>query len=211
MFCENCGSKLPEGVKFCMNCGAKAASNEPANEKAAQEAAAVTETTPAAEMPPVDYASPEARESSSAQAAAPIIDERAEQEPAAAKEPAAAQQPASAQPAYTGPAPSQAAPDPARTAQPQQYTSRSEKTAPLGILTYLGMMIVLCIPVIGFIMVLVWSFGGSFNRNTRNFARAILILMIIGFIFSIATVVTYWGLISSLFNDLNSLSSGFSF
>ncbi|MGE5614600.1 MAG: zinc-ribbon domain-containing protein, partial [Bacillota bacterium] len=54
MFCGNCGSKLPDGAKFCMNCGTKTASNEPADEKAAQEAAAANDSTATAEMTPVD-------------------------------------------------------------------------------------------------------------------------------------------------------------
>lgn len=53
-----------------------------------------------------------------------------------------------------------------------------------------------------------WSFGSSFNRNTRNFARALLILLIIGFILAILGTVTYWSIISSIINELNTFTSG---
>lgn len=177
MFCENCGSQLPDGSKFCMSCGAKAAGDEPANEKSAQEAAA-------ADMPSVDYASPEAQESSSNQAGTPVVDDQP------AQQPAAEQKPAYAQPAY---------------AQPTGAVPKPEKTTPLGVFKYIGLIIVPCIPLLGFIMVLVWSFGSSFNRNTKNYARALLILWIIGVILSIIGVVFLRTMIVDIFDTLNSI------
>lgn len=195
MFCENCGSKLPDGSKFCMNCGAKTASDGLAIEKAAQEAAVAADTTAAAEMSAVDQVLPEARKSSSDQAGVPIIDKQPAQQPEAAQQPAAA---------YTQPPP-QAAPRYAQPAQPSVAAPVPEKTEPLGVLKYLGIMIVTCIPILGFIMILVWSFSSSFNRNTRNFARALLILWIIGVILSIVVVVLYWSILSSIFNNFEML------
>jgi len=36
------------------------------------------------------------------------------------------------------------------------------------------------IPIVGFIMLMVWAFGGSVNLNKKNYARAILLLSLIG-------------------------------
>jgi hypothetical protein len=187
MFCENCGSQMPDGSKFCMSCGAKAAGDEPANEKSAQEAAA-------ADMPPVDYASPEVQESSSSQAGTPVIDDQPAQQPAAAQKPA-----------YVQPAPPQVTPMPAQPMQPAGTVPKPEKTTPLGVFKFIGLMIVPCIPLLGFIMVLVWSFGSSFNRNTKNFARALLVLWIIGIILTIIGVVFLRATIIDIFDDLNSI------
>jgi nitric oxide reductase large subunit len=54
-----------------------------------------------------------------------------------------------------------------------------EQSAPLTLGNYIVMMIVSAIPVVGFIMLLVWSFSGNTNINKKNWARAQLIVMII--------------------------------
>ena len=41
------------------------------------------------------------------------------------------------------------------------------------------------IPIVGFILLLVWAFGGGAKISKRNYARATLILMIIGFVLGI--------------------------
>jgi len=60
---------------------------------------------------------------------------------------------------------------------------------------YIGNMIVLSIPLVGFIMALVWSFSGSVNLNRRNFARAYLILMVIGIVISAAIALVWYFII----------------
>ena len=169
MFCENCGNQMPEGSKFCINCGAKIAA--PETPDTAQAESAVT----------VDVAEAEAASGGSAPAS--------EQQPAPQPAPVAqpAPQPAPAQPTPQ-PAPVvQPAPQPAPAAQPvsqpqfqQPVTQpvappvarKPEKIEPLPVWKFIGMFILTVIPIIGFIMILVWSFAGSFNRNTRNYARA---------------------------------------
>ncbi|MGE5614866.1 MAG: hypothetical protein ACM3XR_10720, partial [Bacillota bacterium] len=131
------------------------------------------------------------------------------QQPAATQQPAAAPKPAAEQPAYIQPAPPQATPGFAQPAQSPGAAPSPEKTTPLSVWAYLGIMIVTCIPILGFIMILVWSFGSSFNRNTKNFARAILILWIVGFILTIVTIITYWSLLSGLMNEFNTFTTGF--
>lgn len=88
------------------------------------------------------------------------------------------------QSAYTPPTytPPPAAPQP-EVYQPATFSSRTSSAdmTPLSIGSYLGMMLITAIPLIGFIMLLVWSFGGNVNRNKKNWARATLIMGIVLF------------------------------
>jgi len=51
-------------------------------------------------------------------------------------------------------------------------------TRPLSTSEYFVTMLVLGLPVIGFVLMLVWSFGGG-NLNRRNMCRAVLIFAVI--------------------------------
>lgn len=55
-------------------------------------------------------------------------------------------------------------------------------------------MILMCIPVVNFIMLLVWAFSSSTPVSKANWAKASLIFMIIG----IAFVILFWGAILSI-------------
>ena len=186
MLCENCGNLIAEGSKFCMSCGEKIEIKEAAQEVAASvESIASMESTAAAGSDPI---------------------------------PAAPSMPAQ-------PTQSQAVPPPARqtvqpvqpVAQPIQQTIHSsaaqevppekiQKPAsikPLPVWKYIGIFLLLCIPVLGLVMLFVWSFGESFNRNTKNFARASLILIII---MIVLMIVSYFTLGDSLKNILSNFS-----
>lgn len=64
--------------------------------------------------------------------------------------------------------------------QPIQPNYQNDLTQPLGVGQYIGMMILSGIPLVGFILLLVWAFGSSVNKNKKNYARAVLIVGIIG-------------------------------
>ena len=59
-----------------------------------------------------------------------------------------------------------------------------EEYKPIGMWGYFGYQILFAIPLVGFILLIVFAFGGSKNRNLRNFARSyfcwLIILLIIG-------------------------------
>lgn len=63
-------------------------------------------------------------------------------------------------------------------APPTYVAAQSADTRPLSVGGFLLTMIVMAIPLIGFIMLLVWAFGSG-NVNRRNYARAALILSLI--------------------------------
>lgn len=88
----------------------------------------------------------------------------------------------------------QTAPQPVYTPQQQTYAPQAaeyvpgsdSKYEPISTGGYIGIMFLMCIPVIGFILMLVWAFGGCRKINKRNLARAYLILSIIGVVLTVA-------------------------
>ena len=56
---------------------------------------------------------------------------------------------------------------------------------------YFGYEILFSIPIIGFIMLLIYAFGGTKNINLRNFARSYFCLFIIAMIIFIIFFVIY--------------------
>ena len=73
--------------------------------------------------------------------------------------------------------------------QPQQPVNKMDYT-PISMWGYFGYEILFSIPLIGFICLLVFSFGGTRNINLRNFARSyfcvlIIVLIIVGIILTV--------------------------
>ena len=109
-----------------------------------------------------------------------------------------------------GPAPQQtyAQPQPAYN-QPRHYNQAAGSGSgqahhePLGIGSYIWMFLLSAIPVIGFIVLLVWAFGGSVNLNKKNYARAILIMCVIGVALSVIVVISGGSVLGSALFNLN--------
>lgn len=62
---------------------------------------------------------------------------------------------------------------------------------PISMWEYFGYEILFSIPIIGFIVLLVYAFGGTKNINLRNFARSYFCLFIIGVVIFIIFFVIY--------------------
>ena len=60
-----------------------------------------------------------------------------------------------------------------------EYNGKGNLIKPLSIGAYIGMFIILAIPIINLIMLLVWSFSDTVNINKKHFAIAHLILILI--------------------------------
>lgn len=60
-----------------------------------------------------------------------------------------------------------------------------EEYRPISMWGYFGYQLLFSIPCVGFILLLVFSFGGSKNINLRNFARSYFCFMLLGIILAI--------------------------
>lgn len=61
-------------------------------------------------------------------------------------------------------------------------------------------MIVLAIPIVGFVMLFVWGFSSSANPNKSNFCKAALIFYLI----SLVLAVLFWGSIMAMMGGMTS-------
>ncbi len=164
MICPQCNAQLPDGIKFCSICGI-ALTNNTASQATHPQPEFQTEHQP---EPQMDYQSE------------PQADYQPEQQfdPTYQYSPQPVQQPAQqyAQPApqynyqYNQPSPQYAQP---------MYSNRREMTedelpekfSPLGAWAYFGLKLLFCIPIVGLVFLIVFSFNDG-NRARRNFARS---------------------------------------
>ena len=105
-------------------------------------------------------------------------------------------------PSYASPAPAPvyapAQPTYTQPAYTQPSYGQTQGVPPLSVGSYIGMFLLLCIPIVNFILLLVWSFGGNVNKNKKNYARATLILAVIGIVASIVFGSVLAGILQSL-------------
>ena len=150
--CTNCGAELVDGVKFCTECGAMVAEQEQKPE-----------------VPKPEAPKPEAPQQ---EAPAPQQQAYAQPQPAYAQQPGQGYAQPQPQPVYAQPA---AAPILAQAQAPMTGS-------PYELITtggFVGISLLLCIPVIGPILMLIWALGGCRKYQKRYMARAMLILTVI--------------------------------
>ena len=196
MYCENCGSQMPDGSKFCISCGAKVENREDLQEGSVQETAASMDNAAASVLEdPVPQ---------------PILPQPVPTPPAASQPVQTAQtvQTQQTPPAYSQTATNQNYQQPVQPvssqqqAAPQQVIFRKPAaTTPLPVWKFIGIFLLMGIPILNIVMIFVWSFGHSCNQNTKNYARAILILWVIAIVFVIVGYFTIWSSISALLGD----------
>lgn len=91
-----------------------------------------------------------------------------------------------------------------------QAPSIPEEYRPISVWGYIGYMLLFGIPTIGFIIELVFAFGGAKNINLRNFARSYLLMQVIAVVLVVVFYVIlclFWG---AGLGFLGSLSSDYS-
>lgn len=69
-----------------------------------------------------------------------------------------------------------------------------EEYRPIGMWGYFGYQLLFSIPCVGFILLLVFSFGGARNINLRNFARSYLCYFVIVFVLVFISIIALGGL-----------------
>lgn len=111
-----------------------------------------------------------------------------------------------AAPQYTYQAPPPPPPPAYQPAQPYQpqyaYPPQPKPDSTVTLGEWIITLIVFAIPLVGFIMMLVWAFGSDTKPSKANFCKASLIMMLIGvaigIIVSIAMGTVVWSLIHSI-------------
>lgn len=88
--------------------------------------------------------------------------------------------------------------------QPPMYPQyqQNPQDAPLSMGEYLLMLIAFGVPVVGLILMIVWSVSSSTNTNRKNFSRAMLILSIIGFIIGVILTVVFAAFFASIYEEI---------
>jgi predicted nucleic acid-binding Zn ribbon protein len=179
MFCPKCGTNVPEGSKFCESCG---------NNMQQSEQIANSEQQPEQDAPPQPQQTPPPQ---------PMSQPRPQQAP---PPPVYNPQPA---PAYQPNTNSyQPRPQPAPAYQYNAANNNDPREKVYGIGGWIGTLIVSFIPIVGFIMMLVWAFGSNTNKTKKNWAIAMLI---IGVIFTIIGIVLYATIFAALGSFMDQL------
>ena len=166
--CANCGAVLPEGKLFCTNCG-----------KSLHDAFPAAPPAGAARFPGAGGAVPTQQPPPEGEGA-PVFRQAAQPAPGAAEAPAGAQQGApgaspyrSYTPPVTPPPAFQTEADPARL-------------APVGIGAWIGVLVVLSIPVVNLICAIVWACCAR-RQSLKNFSRAVIICWLVVLILAVLT------------------------
>jgi hypothetical protein len=94
--------------------------------------------------------------------------------------------------------------EPAATVQPVQQTAAIPPAAQndvISTLGWIGMLIVLAVPIIGIVLYFVWAFGTGGSLNRRNYCRAALIMMAVSIVLGIIFSAVYASLIAGIFRS----------
>jgi predicted nucleic acid-binding Zn ribbon protein len=114
-----------------------------------------------------------------------------------------AAQPQYARNTYGTPPPPPAPPQPRpQYGYPQYPQPVNPNDAPLSVGQFILTMIVFAIPLVGFIMMLVWAFSSDVNKNRKNYSRAALILWVIGVVISIVLLIVAGAAIAAIWRSI---------
>ena len=158
-------------LKFCINCGAEIAEGK----KFCTNCGAKAEEIPQAQSAPV-HPQELTQQSVTIQSGQPIQTASSQQfEPAPSKYIVAANAIAA-----------------------DERPSKKSKYAPISTLGYIGWMILMSIPVAGWIIAGLFAFGKTGSVNRRNLARAMLVFIIIFVVAVGASLIIYWPVLVEL-------------
>lgn len=207
-FCTGCGATLADDRKFCTECGTPVN----AEEKGASPAEQSAEREAVNKVPDMGTPVPvEIQRKPDAQSSAPV--QPAYQNPSDAARPrrrsVQSTQPATPptprptpqinpQPVYQQPVYQQTAP-----VMPQQpvyggdaVPAKGSKYEPITAGGYIGIMLLMCIPVIGLILTIIWACGGCRKVNKKSLARAALIMMAVSLVISLILGLVFKGVVN---------------
>lgn len=186
--CIQCGADIRDGVAFCTECGAKA----PETVQSSVSSAFCVSCGAPMKDGIAFCTSCGAKQGDAAPVTPPP-------KPAAAPPP-----PPQTPPVYQTPPPQQPVYQQPVQLAPQQSPEQSVKGTKYEPITtggFIGIMLLLCIPVIGLILLIVWACGGCRKISKCSFARATLILGIIMAVLGLVIGLVFGSMIQSLLKD----------
>ena len=155
-FCTECGTNVPDDVKFCTACGkpmGAAPQTQPVMAGTSPQAAHPPRAATAVTAPPQAWPAPPS---------APVTPQGVGQE----------------------------APPP-----------KGSKYEPITTGGYIGIMLLMCIPIVGQILMIVWACGGCRKVGKKSLARASLIMLVVGLVLSLVIGIAAKSLINSTLKE----------
>ncbi len=206
MICPNCGHTAKDNDRFCIKCGSllKKPEPEPIEEPAPVEAAEAVETVCEEAAEAVEAVPEEAAEAVEAvceeAAAAPekaldefgiepadpcAVEPAPVEEPAPVAEPAPVEEPAPVREEYV------AEPEPVVIPPVKEAPAENKSVLdkPLSVWGYLWRIVLFAIPIFNIIPLFTMAFSSGINKNSKHFASAVLIIMIIGMLICIGILI----------------------
>jgi len=190
--CTQCGAELSDDIRFCTECGAPLpegtapqTENKPEEKKETVTVAAPAQPEPApapepaptpAPPPPPPVQTPPPRQTPPPQQ--PVYQQQVYQ------------QPVYQQPVYAAPAAADDRP------------AKGSKYEPISTGGFIGIMLLLCIPIVGLILMIVWACGGCRKVTKRAMARAMLIITVIMLVLAIIFGVAVKGVINKAMKEI---------
>ncbi len=75
--------------------------------------------------------------------------------------------------------------------KPAAPAAQEDLLKPLGVLKYVGMLLLLTIPIANIVFVFRWAFGWGVNKNKRNYGRALILYTVIMAVLTIGFVIMW--------------------
>ncbi len=190
-FCTNCGTEIPDGIAFCTECGTKAPATVQPGIEPKQPLNEETNATAAVQMN--ENVAP-----TSAQTPPPQQQTYQAPPPQPQSYQAPPQPPCQPQQNYQQPYQQQNHNSPAQPGELTDAEVKGTKYEPISAWGYIGILLLMCIPLVGLIFTIVWACGGCRKISKRSLARATLIMTAIALVLALIIALAGGALINSL-------------
>jgi len=85
----------------------------------------------------------------------------------------------------------------------------ADQTVTLG--DWIVTMILTSLPIVGFVMILVWAFGDGAKPSKKNYARAVIIMAVIGLVIGIISSILFAGIFATAMAGMSDSFSSYSY
>jgi len=83
---------------------------------------------------------------------------------------------------------------------PNQQVVQQQENTTVSVGNWIGTFILSAIPIVGLVLLFVWAFGSNTIQSKKNWARAALILALIGIVLAVIWTIVFGSFIGSLFS-----------